>query len=55
MEVVGLTEKVFSAAKITAVVDKLALDGASSADALADADLSLADLIYLQLAFPGTS
>jgi Arabinose-binding domain of AraC transcription regulator, N-term len=44
MEVVGLTEKVFSAAKITAVVDKLALDGASSADALADADLSLVDL-----------
>ena len=33
MEVVGLTEKVFSAAKITAVVDKLALDGASSAEA----------------------
>jgi AraC-like DNA-binding protein len=44
MEDIGFTEKVFSAAKITAVVDKLALDGASSADALAEADLSLTDL-----------
>jgi AraC-like DNA-binding protein len=44
MEDVGFTEKVFSAAKITAVVDKLALEGASPVDALADADVSLADL-----------
>jgi AraC-like DNA-binding protein len=44
MEDVGFTEKVFSAAKITAVVDKLALEGASPVDALADADVSLSDL-----------
>jgi AraC-like DNA-binding protein len=44
MEDVGFTEKVFSAAKITAVVDKLALEGASAVDALADADVSLSDL-----------
>ena len=34
MEDVGFTEKVFSAAKITAVVDKLALEGASPVHAL---------------------
>ena len=44
MEDVGFTEKVFSAAKITAVVDKLALEGASLVHALADADVSLSDL-----------
>ena len=44
MEDVGFTEKVFSAAKITAVVDKLALEGASPVDALADTDVRLSDL-----------
>ena len=41
---VGFTDKVFSAAKITSVVDKLALEGASPVDALADADVHLSDL-----------
>ena len=44
MEDVGFTEKVFSAAKITAVVDKLALEGASVVDALADTDVRQSDL-----------
>jgi AraC-like DNA-binding protein len=44
MESVGFTEKVFSAAKITAVVDKLALEGVLPVDSLLGAEVSLSDL-----------
>ena len=39
MDDVGFTDKVFSAAKIASVVDKLTSDGAAPVDALADAEV----------------
>ena len=44
MDDVGFTDKVFSAAKIASVVDKLTSDGAAPVDALADAEVDLSDL-----------
>jgi AraC-like DNA-binding protein len=44
MDDVGFTEKVFSAAKIAAVVDKLTSDGTAPVDALADAEVDLSHL-----------
>jgi AraC-like DNA-binding protein len=44
MENIGFREKLFSAAKINAVVDALVAEGASPDGALADAEVSLPDL-----------
>ncbi len=44
MEDIGFREKLFSAAKIDAVVDALVAEGASSHDALMNTDVSLPDL-----------
>jgi AraC-like DNA-binding protein len=44
MEDIGFSEKVFSAAKISVVVDALVAEGASPHDALKDTEVSLPDL-----------
>src|SRR6516162_5417225 len=45
MEDIGFREKLFSAAKINAVVDVLVAEGATLLDALKGAEVSVADLI----------